>query len=218
MQDCTKTICTARPESPSKRLRLPPIHHQDTELRPGIVASIQTFGQKINLHPHLHFLVTEGGKDSEGRFHHLAEFRDSLLAEFFKREVFSLLLRQELVSEAVVEKIAGWRHSGFSVHSKVKVKTKKEAERVGKYMIRPLLSLERLFLDEREGKVCYRYGEGAEELESMDYLEFIARVTSHIPEKGQVTVRYLGLYANAHRGKVRKAQPDKHPFIIIHHH
>jgi len=49
----------------------------------------------------------------------------------------------------------------------------------------------------------------------MDYLEFVARVVSHIPDKGQVTVRYYGLYANAHRGKVRKAQPDKHPFIII---
>jgi len=39
----------------------------------------------------------------------------------------------------------------------------------------------------------------------MDYLEFIARVTSHIPDKGQVAVRYYGLYANAHRGKVRKS-------------
>ena len=28
-------------------------------------------------------------------------------------------------------------------------------------------------------------------------------------------MRYYGLYANAHRGKVRKAQPDKHPFILI---
>jgi hypothetical protein len=31
------------------------------------------------------------------------------------------------------------------------------------------------------------------------------RVTSHIPDKGQVMVRYYGLYANAHRGKVKKA-------------
>jgi len=186
-----------------------------TELRPGVVASIQTFGQKINLHVHLHFLVTEGGEDSEGRFHHLASFQDSLLAEFFSREVFSLLMREELISKALVEKIAGWRHSGFSVHSQVRAKTREEAERVGKYMIRPLLSLERLSLDEREGKVGYRYGEKPEEVERMDYLEFIARVTSHIPDKGQVTVRYYGLYANAHRGKVRKAQPDKHPFIII---
>ena len=42
----------------------------------------------------------------------------------------------------------------------------------------------------------------------MDYLEFIARVTSHIPDKGQVMVRYFGLYANAHRGKVKKASTD----------
>jgi hypothetical protein len=41
-------------------------------------------------------------------------------------------------------------------------------------------------------------------MERMDYLEFIARTTSHIPDKGQVTVRYYGLYANAHRGKVKK--------------
>ncbi len=40
----------------------------------------------------------------------------------------------------------------------------------------------------------------------MDYLELIARVTSHIPDKDQVIVRYYGVYANAHRGKVRKAR------------
>ena len=39
-----------------------------TELRPGIVAVIQSFGQKINFHPHIHLLVTEGGEDREGRF------------------------------------------------------------------------------------------------------------------------------------------------------
>jgi len=62
-----------------------------------------------------------------------------------------------------------WRHTGFNVHSRVRARTKLEAE-----------------------------------LESLDYLEFIARITSHIPDKGQVMVRYYGLYANAHRGKVRK--------------
>jgi len=178
------------------------------ELMPRIVGSIQIFGERINLHPHLHLLVTEGGEDSEGRFHHLASFQDSLLSEFFSREVFAHLLRKELVSEALVEKIMGWRHSGFSVHSKVKARTRPEAERVGKYMIRPLLSLERLFPDEREGKVGYWYGGKPEEVERMDYLEFIAQTTFHIPDKGQVTVRYYGLYANAHGGKMRKVGKD----------
>jgi thiol-disulfide isomerase/thioredoxin len=103
------------------------------------------------------------------------------------------------------ERILAWRHTGFNVHSRVRARTKIEAERVGKYMVRPVLSLERLSLDEREGKVGYRWGREAAELETMDYLEFIARVVSHIPDKGQVMVRYYGLYANAHRGKVRKA-------------
>jgi hypothetical protein len=42
-----------------------------------------------------------------------------------------------------------------------------------------------------------------------------ARVTSHIPDKGQVTVRYYGLYANAHRGKVKKASLAAAPLRIV---
>jgi Putative transposase len=57
---------------------------------------------------------------------------------------------------------------------------------------------------EPEGKIGYRWGRGGAEQERMDYLEFIARATSHIPDKGQVMVRYYGLYANAHRGKVKR--------------
>ena len=49
----------------------------------------------------------------------------------------------------------------------------------------------------------------------MDYLDFIARVTSHIPDKGQVMVRYFGLYANAHRGKVCNVKEGEHKLIII---
>ena len=80
-------------------------------------------------------------------------------------------------------------------------------------MIRPILSLRRLSLD--EGRVFYQYGKHSSETESMDYLEFIARVTSHIPDKGQVMVRYYGLYANAHRGKMRKKEVDPLCPLII---
>jgi hypothetical protein len=111
--------------------------------------------------------------------------------------------------------LLSWRHTGFNVHSQVRAKTKPEAERVGKYMIRPLLSLERLSFSEKEDRVCYRYGKDPQEVERLDYLEFIARVTSHIPDKGQVTVRYYGLYANAHRGKVRKASLGSSPLRVV---
>ena len=142
----------------------------DRELTPGIIAVIQSFGSRINLHQHLHFLVSEGGSDREGRFHSVSRFNDDLLREIFTRAT-----------------------------------SKQEAERVGKYMIRPILSLKRLSFDQTQGQVIYQYGKHSTDSEHIDYLEFIARVTSHIPDKGQVMIRYYGLYANAHRGKINKA-------------
>jgi hypothetical protein len=159
--------------------------------------------------------VTEGGVDEAGIYHRIPRLDDSWLAAIFCREVLRLLVGKGLLSQEWAARILSWRHSGFNVHSRVRAKTKREAERVGKYMIRPLLSLERLSLDEREGKVCYRYAKEPGEVERMDYLEFIARVTSHIPDKGQVTVRYYGLYANAHRGKVKKASLEAFPLRTV---
>jgi len=171
-------------------------------LTPGVIAVLQTFGARINLHVHLHFLVTEGGVDKAGVFHTIPGIDDARLAELFSREVLRFLVGRKLLSPEWAERIFSWPHSGFNVHSLVRAKTKTEAERIGKYMLRPILALERLKLLEAEGKIGYRHGEKLAALETMDYLEFIARVTSHIPDKGQVTVRYYGLYANAHRGMV----------------
>jgi hypothetical protein len=44
------------------------------------------------------------------------------------------------------------------------------------------LSLERLSFSEKEGQVGYQYGKEAQEVERMDYLEFIAGC-SDIPDK-----------------------------------
>jgi len=115
-------------------------------LTPGVIAAIQTFGDRINLHVHLHFLVTEGGTEEAGVFHKIPRIDDSRLAEIFTREVLAMHVRKELLSPEWAERILSWPHSGFNVHSHI----------------------------------------------------FIARVTSHIPDKGQVMVRYSDLYANAH--------------------
>ncbi len=48
------------------------------EIVPGIIAIIQSFGSKINLHPHLHFLRTEGGVEKDGRFHPIGNFNDAV--------------------------------------------------------------------------------------------------------------------------------------------
>jgi len=82
-------------------------------------------------------------------------------------------------------------------------------------MIRPLLSLQRLSFDETEGKVCYQYDKSQPKEERMDYLEFIARVTFHLPDEGEGMVSYYSLYSNAHRGKMRKREvAPSRPLII----
>ena len=61
----------------------------------------------------------------------------SRLAEIFAREVLKILVGRKLLSQDWAECNLSWRHTGFNVHSLVRAKTKLEAERVGKYMIRP---------------------------------------------------------------------------------
>jgi hypothetical protein len=87
-------------------------------------------------------------------FHKIPRIDDSRLAELFGREVLADLVRKQLLGPEWADRLLSWRHTGFNVHSRVRAKTKTEAERVGKYMIRPLLSLERLSLDEREAQVA----------------------------------------------------------------
>jgi cation transport regulator ChaC len=98
-----------------------------SELRPGVIAAIQTFGDRIDLHPHLHFLVTEGGVDKAGLFYRVPRIDDRRLAELFGREVLGLLVHKQLLSREWAERLLSWRHTGFNVHSRVRAKTKTEA-------------------------------------------------------------------------------------------
>jgi hypothetical protein len=182
---------------------------------PGVVAVIQTFGNRLNFHPHLHMLVTEGGRTSDGSFQPVPIFNDTALARIFAHEVLALLVSKDLISPEIRDKILSWRHTGFGVHSKVRTTTGEETQRVARYMAKPILALRHLSFDETQGKVIYQYGKTDDDRVEMDYLEFIARVTAHIPDKGQVMIRYYALYSNAHRGKeTKRGQAKSVPPIL----
>jgi hypothetical protein len=82
-----------------------------SELRPGVIAAIQTFGDRINAHPHLHFLVTEAGVDEAGEFHKISLIDDSRLAEIFARNVLGFLVHKELLSPEWADRILSWSSS-----------------------------------------------------------------------------------------------------------
>jgi len=78
-------------------------------LESGVVAVIQTFGDRINFHPHLHFLVTEDRVDEAGIFPRVSSFDDVRLAEVFAREVLGFLIRLELLSPGWAERMLSRR-------------------------------------------------------------------------------------------------------------
>jgi hypothetical protein len=57
----------------------------EAEVVPGVVASIQTFGSRVNWHPHLHLLVTDGAFRRDGAFLSRAHHEIEVLAEAFRR-------------------------------------------------------------------------------------------------------------------------------------
>lgn len=105
-----------------------------------------------------------------------------------------------------------WPHFGFHVHTAVWVPKDDRgfATRLARYCARNPAALERLTYDRTARAVTYRSdkSEGPTAgTETVDPLEFLARVLVHIPDQGHVTTRYYGWYANRPRGKRDKAAP-----------
>jgi hypothetical protein len=121
-----------------------------------------------------------------------------------------MLMDKGLIGEETVRNLLTWRHSGFSVHGAVRVEGRQGAARLGRHMIRCPLALKRLSWNEDTAEVAYTARPTSRSgpqptTACWDVLEFIARVVDHIPEPSQQTIRYWGWYANAARGKRRKA-------------
>jgi hypothetical protein len=82
-------------------------------------------------------------------FHNFDRFLTAYESRFEKEyghfrtvvEVLRLLVGKGLFSPEWAERILSWRHTGFNVHSRVRARTKTEAERIGNYIVRPILAL-----------------------------------------------------------------------------
>jgi len=182
------------------------------ELAVGIVACLQTHGSRANWHPHLHLLVTNGGFRPDGTFVSWPAHDTARLTEAFRRAVLRLFVRLDLFDEDQAAGLLTWPHSGFHVHTAVWIPEDDRAfaKRLARYCARNPVALERLTYDRAAKAVTYRSdkSEGPTAgTETADPLEFLARVLVHIPDKGHVTTRYYGWYANRPRGMRRQAKP-----------
>ena len=159
----------------------------------------QTFGGMANWNPHVHALITDACWDRQGKQYHMPEFSDGdleIIERLFAASVFKMLLKENMISKELVEKMSSWKHSGFSVHSGSPVKVEDEASRktLSEYISRAPFSLERMVFNENTDTVLYR-GEHvhpnlARNFDVSGALNWIARITSHIPRKGAKQVIY----------------------------
>ena len=186
----------------------------DEAAMPGAVGFIQTAGELLNFHPHIHLLITDGVFCPDGTFDRFPYFDVSLIERLFRAELLRVLLGKDLICQDIVDNLLSWRHSGFSVHGGVKAHDRVSAARLGRYMIRCPLVLERLSLDEASGDILYRtrpsraaHPEG--EIARLDVYELIARLLDHLPAPRHQLVRYWGYYSNVARGKRRLAAAQR---------
>jgi hypothetical protein len=109
-----------------------------------VILSIQTYGEELNAHPHLHAVVTDGCFSRAGTFHPIPEVDPQKMMELFRHKVFKMLLAEEKITETQVEKLLSWRHTGFSVYGgeKVGAEDKKGREHLASYILHPPMSQE----------------------------------------------------------------------------
>jgi hypothetical protein len=189
----------------------------DEDLRPGMVAVVQTAGDLGNWHPHVHALVSRGGWTRGWQWVPVPYIDEHAAELLFRHKVLRLLQDQGLLSEERTDLLLSWRHTGFSVHTRVRVEPEEPGavERLARYILRPPISLERMQWD-GIGEVRYRRkkGHGAAALqdrrgyEAFDPADFLARVLMHIPEPRRHLVRYYGAYSNVSRGRRRRSACD----------
>ncbi len=115
-----------------------------------------------------------------------------------------------------------WPHSGFHVHAGVGVPEDDRvfALRLARYCARNPVALERMSYDAEMERVTYRSDkvEGPTAgTETVDPLEFLARLVTHLPDPGQVMPRSDGWYASRTRGLRRRQAHDaaEAPVAII---
>ena len=167
---------------------------------------IQRVGRSLNLHPHVHAVVSEGRfglapglLGPKLRFHAAtapSERDIELMAEALRRKIIRRLRRLAAIPADLAQEMLGWQHSGFSLHAKVFVPAvdRRGLERVLYYCAKPGLSHMRLSYFPGKNMVIYRAEpkNGLTVALRFEPVEFLRRWGLLIPPARKNLLRYYG--------------------------
>jgi len=174
--------------------------------QPGLVVAVQTFGDFLFWHPHVHVLATAGVFAPNGDFHLAPPGGWQELGELWRHAVLRRLRDAGALADWQIAKLQNWRHSGFSLDAGEAPLAADDAvgrRRLAEYLLRAPFSLEKITYNAAAGSVLYRserHWRTRRNFEVFSAREFISALLSHLPAKGVPQVRYYGWYSNRCRG------------------
>ena len=173
---------------------------EDREL--AAIFTLQTAGDALNFHPHLHGLLADGfWKDCVFTRFGVVELK--AIEEAFAERVLVQLHKRELITDDDVAQILSQDHTGFGVWLGDPFHDKESEQFVARYIERAPLSLEKLSI--QDDIVTYTTKNGA--AHEFDALEFLAALSCHVPKTYESITRYYGRYSCRRRGERAKLAP-----------
>jgi hypothetical protein len=138
------------------------------------------------------------------------------LEALFRHQMLRMLLNKRKITQEMVRMLATWRHSGFHVFCGHRISPADDTamENLARTIIRASFSQERMQYPDQEGKVVYTSKDGRTS-QCFPALEWLANLSSHIPNRGEQMVRYYGWYSNVSRGKRLKDGSDDSVACIL---
>jgi hypothetical protein len=166
---------------------------------------VATAGDLLQWHPHLHLITTDGGRTAPGSWHTLAEWDAERLMRLFRERLLGSLLDRRAISQELVQKLLAWRHPGFSAHvgEPIAAEDNKRLEDTAAYLVRnPSRSRSLVYLDGQQAVLCRSRMNPAlgRNFEALNPLEWLARMSDHIPDPGQHRTIFYGEYSSRVRG------------------
>ncbi len=187
---------------------------EEQGLRPGMVAMSQTFGDQLNPHPQVHALVTRGGWTRSGEWVGVPYLSSSAAEQLFRHKVIRLLQRAGLLDDDRTRLLLSWHHSSFSVHNAVTVPAGdgRALEALASYCLRNPVSLARLRWEPGSQTATYlpQTGHDGEKAETLQALDFVARLLAHVPDPRRHLVHYYGATSNVVRDKLKVQGQAQH--------
>ena len=181
---------------------------------PGVLMAMHTWGRQLNLHPHIHCIVTAGGLDQRdqwkdsGKFMLPARVVRKLYKGRFSAEISAALENGEL--QLPPDHTLGYAKNLLRRTSRkvwcIKIEQQyAHGKGVLLYLSRYLrggpVSPKQIVRCDHE-KIGFRYKDHRDQrikVLNVKPSEFVRRLMLHIPETGQHMVRHYGLYASAAR-------------------